>query len=172
MRLDARHRRIRLLVAPDCVHCLAASGWNAVVAAVAFVRAVGGVLGALQFRHIHIRARYIEGRGIAGFLKAQSGFAVGNHLPRDLDHDVPLTRRDRYRVIRTGDFFWSCVHGVYLKLGRARTGSETHNLTEDSMLKVLLALTALLPSMASAGPAHLTGSVHTAEVELGYETFG
>lgn len=40
------------------------------------------------------------------------------------------------------------------------------------MLKVLLALTAFLPAMVSAQPAHRTGSVHTAEVELGYETFG
>jgi proline iminopeptidase len=40
------------------------------------------------------------------------------------------------------------------------------------MLKVLLALTALLPAMAAAHPAHRTGSVHTVDVELGYETFG
>lgn len=40
------------------------------------------------------------------------------------------------------------------------------------MLKFLLALAALLPAAASAQPAHRTGSVHTPEVELGYETFG
>jgi hypothetical protein len=40
------------------------------------------------------------------------------------------------------------------------------------MLKVLLAVAALLPAVASAQPAHRTGSVHTGEVELGYETFG
>jgi proline iminopeptidase len=40
------------------------------------------------------------------------------------------------------------------------------------MLKALLALAALLPTLASAQTAHRTGSVHTAEVELGYETFG
>src|SRR5260370_33174844 len=40
------------------------------------------------------------------------------------------------------------------------------------MLKVLLAWVALLPLIAFAQPAHRTGSVHTAEVELGYEIFG
>ena len=40
------------------------------------------------------------------------------------------------------------------------------------MLKVLLACTVLVPAMASGQPAHRTGTVHTAEVELGYETFG
>ena len=39
------------------------------------------------------------------------------------------------------------------------------------MLKYLLAA-ALLPTVAFAQPAHRTGSVHTAEVELGYEIFG
>jgi proline iminopeptidase len=40
------------------------------------------------------------------------------------------------------------------------------------MLKFLLSVSALLPTVALAQPAHRTGSVHTAEVELGYETFG
>jgi proline iminopeptidase len=40
------------------------------------------------------------------------------------------------------------------------------------MLKFFLALSALLPNLASAQPAHRTGSIHTPEVELGYETFG
>ena len=40
------------------------------------------------------------------------------------------------------------------------------------MLKFLLALAALMPTLASAQLAHRTGTVHTAEVELGYETFG
>jgi proline iminopeptidase len=39
------------------------------------------------------------------------------------------------------------------------------------MLKFLLAL-ALLPGMAFADVAHRSGSVHTAEVELAYESFG
>jgi proline iminopeptidase len=39
-------------------------------------------------------------------------------------------------------------------------------------LKILLALAALVPTLASAQLAHRTGTVHTAEVELGYETFG
>ena len=40
------------------------------------------------------------------------------------------------------------------------------------MLKFLLAMAALLPAAAYAQLAHRSGSVHTAEVELGYETFG
>ena len=40
------------------------------------------------------------------------------------------------------------------------------------MLKFLLALAALLPATAFAQLAHGTGSVHTAEAELAYETFG
>jgi proline iminopeptidase len=40
------------------------------------------------------------------------------------------------------------------------------------MLKFLLALAALLPTMAVAQLAHRSGSIHTAGVELGYETFG
>jgi proline iminopeptidase len=39
-------------------------------------------------------------------------------------------------------------------------------------MKSLIALSALLPGMALAQLAHRTGSVHTPEVELGYETFG
>jgi proline iminopeptidase len=39
-------------------------------------------------------------------------------------------------------------------------------------LKFLLVLSALLPALASAQPVHHAGSVHTTEVELGYETFG
>jgi len=39
------------------------------------------------------------------------------------------------------------------------------------MLRILLAL-ALVPTLASGQIAHHTGTVHTAEVELGYETFG
>ena len=39
-------------------------------------------------------------------------------------------------------------------------------------MKFLLVLSALLPALASAQPAHHAGSVHTSEVELGYETFG
>jgi proline iminopeptidase len=40
------------------------------------------------------------------------------------------------------------------------------------MLKFLLVLAGLLPTTALAQLAHRTGSVHTAEVDLGYETFG
>jgi proline iminopeptidase len=40
------------------------------------------------------------------------------------------------------------------------------------MLKLLLALACLTPAVALAQLAHRTGSVHSAEVDLGYETFG
>jgi proline iminopeptidase len=40
------------------------------------------------------------------------------------------------------------------------------------MLKLLLFMAAFLPIAAFAQPTHRTGSVHTADVELGYETFG
>ncbi len=40
------------------------------------------------------------------------------------------------------------------------------------MLKCFLGLAMLVPSMLSAQTAHRSGSVHTAEVDLGYEIFG
>jgi proline iminopeptidase len=40
------------------------------------------------------------------------------------------------------------------------------------MMKLWFALAILLPSLSSAEVAHRVGSVHTAEVDLGYETFG
>lgn len=40
------------------------------------------------------------------------------------------------------------------------------------MTKLLFALAILMPSALSAQVAHRTGSVHTQEVDLGYETFG
>jgi proline iminopeptidase len=40
------------------------------------------------------------------------------------------------------------------------------------MPKFLLALAILMPTVLSAQVAHRTGSVHTPEVDLGYETFG
>lgn len=39
-------------------------------------------------------------------------------------------------------------------------------------MRALLALSALLPGLAFAQLAHRTGTVHTPQVELGYETFG
>ena len=40
------------------------------------------------------------------------------------------------------------------------------------MLKVLFALAIILPTVLSAQVAHRSGSVHTPEVDLGYESFG
>lgn len=40
------------------------------------------------------------------------------------------------------------------------------------MFKYLLAAAALLPAISLAEPVHRTGSVHTGEVDLAYETFG
>ncbi len=40
------------------------------------------------------------------------------------------------------------------------------------MAKFLLALAMLVPTVLSAQVAHRAGSVHTPEVDLGYETFG
>ena len=40
------------------------------------------------------------------------------------------------------------------------------------MTKLLFALAMLMPAALWAQVAHRTGSVHTQEVDLGYETFG
>ena len=56
----------------------------------------------------------------------------------------------------------------------AAAGAKAHTTSpeEVAILKFLPVLASLLPALAFAQPAHRTGSVHTAEVELTYETFG
>src|SRR5713226_2597998 len=64
MILDRRDGSIGSLITPHCVDRTFAADRDAVIAAIAFVRAVSGVIGAVQKRHVDIFARDVLNRGI------------------------------------------------------------------------------------------------------------
>ena len=93
---------------------------DAEIAAIAFVRAISGVVGAVEERHIDVFARDVLNRGIGGFAQSERFSRVGDHPPRDRDDDPSGIAFDRDRMIRSGNFDRLCCgcdirfHGFHL----------------------------------------------------------
>src|SRR5215469_3057473 len=106
--LDRREGGVGSLITPHRVDPALASQRDAVIAAIAFVRAVSGVIGALEERHIDIFARDVLHRGIRCFAQCQRFSRVGDDPARDRDDDPSGIAFDRDRMIWPRNFDRLC----------------------------------------------------------------
>jgi hypothetical protein len=81
---------------------------DAVIAAIAFVRAVRSVLGTSEKRHVDIFARDVLNRRIGGFAQGQRFVRVGDDPTRDRDDDPSGVALDCDRMIGPGNFDRLC----------------------------------------------------------------
>src|ERR1700675_371705 len=89
---------------------LLSSGGNAVVIAIAFIRAVGDVIRPFQLGKIHILGRNVLNGRIRRFAERQGVAAIGDHPARDgHDHASGITL-DRNRVIWTWKLYLFFFH--------------------------------------------------------------
>src|SRR5438132_5163092 len=101
MSLDLRNRRIRILIRPHGIDGLLSSSWNAVVIAVAFIRAVGGVIGPFQLGEIDVFTGNVLNGRIVRFAKCQGLASIGNHAACDGDDNASRIALDRNRMLGT-----------------------------------------------------------------------
>src|SRR5713101_9612516 len=85
---NLRNSRKRILVRPHRIDGLLSSSRNAVVIAIALIRAVGIVVRSFQLGEINILTWNVLNRGILRFAKRQGVAVIGNHTARD-GHDNP-----------------------------------------------------------------------------------
>src|SRR6516165_3230050 len=88
MVLDRADRRVRLVIGPNRVNCALAADGDAVIAAITLVRAIGGVVGWFQQRHVHVLARDVLHRRVVGFAQCDGVLRVPDKLPGDRDNDA------------------------------------------------------------------------------------
>src|ERR1700720_3174968 len=100
MVLDRGDRRVGLLVGPDGIDRALATGRNAVIGAVALVRAVGDVVRSLEQRHVDVLARDILHGWVACLTERQRLPCIGDNASRDLDDDTTRIALDRYGMVR------------------------------------------------------------------------
>src|SRR5882672_11246682 len=75
---NLRNSRKRILVRPHSIDGLLSSGGNAVVIAIAFIRAVGNVVRPFQLGEINILTWNVLNGGILRFAKRQGVARIGN----------------------------------------------------------------------------------------------
>jgi hypothetical protein len=98
---DLRNRRIRILVRPDGIDGLFSSSRNAVIPAIAFIRAVGSVIGPLQLGEIDILTWKVLNGRIVRFAKRQSVVRIGYHPARNGYDNTSGISLDGNRMIWT-----------------------------------------------------------------------
>ena len=94
------HRCVRGLIGPHGVRGTISAEWDAEVGAVALIGAIGGVLRALEERHVNVIAGHVVNRRIAGLAKDESVPRIGHDAARDRDHDSVGIVLDGDRMIR------------------------------------------------------------------------
>src|SRR4029077_16320173 len=94
---DLRNSGIRILIRPYRIAGLLSSSGNAVVTAIAFVRAVGGVICPFQLRKIDIFTRNVLNRWIVRCAKGQGVPGIGYYTTRNGDDNASriIVNRDR-----------------------------------------------------------------------------
>src|ERR1700724_3525166 len=112
MVLDRGDLRVGLLVGPDGIDRALATGRNAVIGAVALVRAVGDVVRSLEQRHVDVLARDILHGWVACLTERQRLPCIGDNASCDLDDDTMRIALDRDGMIRPRD-----LDGICLRFG-------------------------------------------------------
>ena len=109
---DRRDRGIRLLVGPDRIlDGVAGRGGHAVVAGVAFERAVAAGVGAGQPLLNHVAQRNVLHHRQSGFPQFQRRGGVGDQFAVDVHLDPSLGRLDGDRMSGVGFFDFRVAHG-------------------------------------------------------------
>src|ERR1700720_4533603 len=83
MIFDERDRRVRRLIGPHGIHRAMPAKWNAEVGTVALIGTVGGVVRALEQRHVYVLARDVLNRRIARLAQNESVPRIGHDTARD-----------------------------------------------------------------------------------------
>ena len=113
---DLAHAVVRMFVRPHSVDASVPAGGDAEIAAVALIRAIGGVVCCLQQGHVGVLAWNIDDRGIAGFFQIEGAIAFGDHLASYGDDNMVAVRRDGDRMIGAGNsdgFVGHLLHLLY-----------------------------------------------------------
>ncbi len=110
--LNLGNSGVRSLISPHRIGGAHPSRRDAVVSAIALVRAVGGVVRPLQERHVDVLARDVLNRRVGGLSQGQSLASIGDDPARQRHGDPHRIRRDRNRVIRSGELYRFRLHGV------------------------------------------------------------
>src|SRR5438876_11552837 len=117
MSLDLRNSGIWVLVGPQRVDRLLSSNWNAVVTAITFIRAVGGVICPFQLRKIDIFTRNVLDGRIVRFPKRQCVTGLRNHTARNGHDNASRIALDGDGVIWTWKLNLFFSHVLFFSFG-------------------------------------------------------
>src|SRR4029077_20621903 len=106
--LDRRDGGVWSLITPHRVDRSLTAERDAVIAAIAFVRAVSAMIGGFEERYVDILARDVLNRRIGAFAQGQSFSRVGDAPARDRDDNPSGIAFDRDRMIGPGNFDRLC----------------------------------------------------------------
>src|SRR5712692_6722516 len=120
--------RKRILVRPHRIDGLLSSSGNAVVIAIAFIRAVGNVIRPFQLGKINVLTWNVLNGRIRRFAERQGVAGIGNHPARNGYDNTSGIALNGNRMIRTWKLNLLFFHVLHFSYGRPLPPTELYRL--------------------------------------------